>query len=128
MLKQTYKRKLKEIKKEDPDAHFIDVTRTANAPLSSSWELEKQLNKDKIDWDTYTRKFKEEMITKSVTPILLDIAREASKKNVYLVGFKNSQFCHRFILMDMIEELAKKEKIKLEVESHHRVDEDDCDK
>jgi uncharacterized protein YeaO (DUF488 family) len=118
MLKQAYKRQLKEIKKEDPNAHYIDVTRTANSPLSPSWDLQSDLKKERIDWDTYVKKFKDEMITKSVTQILLDIAREASKKNVYLVCFEDSKFCHRFILMDMIEDLAKKEKISLEIEAH----------
>ena len=45
---------------------------------------------------------------------LRGIAQQSLKKNVYLVCYESSKDCHRFLLLDMIADLAKKENIPVE--------------
>lgn len=115
MLSETYKRNVAEVRKDDPNAFFIDVTRTSNSPLSPSWGMLNDYKKGNITWNTYVTRFREEMQSRGITNQLREIALLSQKKNVYLVCYEASGECHRFILLDMIEELAKKEGIDIEV-------------
>jgi uncharacterized protein YeaO (DUF488 family) len=121
MLGETYKRNIAIIREQDPNAVFIDVTRTSNSPLSPSWSLLNDYKHKKITWNEYVSRFKKEMGNREILDELRDIAIQSTKKgasgkeiNVYLVCYENSKECHRFILLDMIADLAKKEKIPVE--------------
>jgi uncharacterized protein YeaO (DUF488 family) len=115
MLGETYKRNIRNIREKDPGAVFIDVTRTSNSPLSPSWSLLNDYKQKKITWNEYVSRFKADMNNLDVTDELRDIAKQSLTKNVYLVCFENSNECHRFILISMILELAKKEKIPVKL-------------
>jgi uncharacterized protein YeaO (DUF488 family) len=115
MLGETYKRNIAVIREQDPDAVFIDVTRTSNSPLSPSWSVLNDYKHKKITWAEYVSQFKKEMGHREVIDQLRDIATQSLSKNVYLVCYENSKECHRFILLDMIIDLAKKEKILIEL-------------
>lgn len=118
MLKETYKKNIPKIRAEYPSAKFIDVTPTSNSPLSPSPELMSDYRNDKITWDEYTERFKEEMNTPTIEALLLDIAKQAINEDVYLLCYDKAQKahdCHRFILMDIIEELAKANNIPVKI-------------
>ncbi|WP_440944825.1 DUF488 family protein, N3 subclade [Methanosarcina sp. T3] len=63
------------------------------------------------------KRFKEEMNTPTIEAFLLDIAKQAVNEEVYLLcnDKAQEQHCHRFILMDIIEELAKVNNIPLKI-------------
>lgn len=115
MLGETYKRNISVIRQQDPDAVFIDVTRTSNSPLSPSWSLLDDYKHKKITWNEYVSRFKKEMGIREISEQLRDIATQSLKKNVYLVCYENNKECHRFLLLDMIVDLSKKEKIPIEL-------------
>ncbi len=115
MLLETYKRKIKDIRQVNPNMKVIDVAPPSNSPLSPSIELASDYRLKKITWDEFKERFKREMDTPTIETILLDIAKQAANEDVYLVCYDNKQNCHRFILMDMIEELATKNNIPVKI-------------
>ncbi|MFH1322680.1 MAG: hypothetical protein ABIH80_02450 [Methanobacteriota archaeon] len=50
MLKETYLARMKQTARENPDAAFIVVTRSAGHVLSPSWKLLKDYKEGRIDW------------------------------------------------------------------------------
>jgi hypothetical protein len=111
MLSETFKKNMATVRSKDPNVKFIDVTRTSNSPLSPSWDMYNDYKYGRITWDEYVTIFKEEMKEREIESTLRDIAIMSLKKNVYLVCYETTKHCHRFILLDMIAELAENEAI-----------------
>lgn len=97
---------LKKYKEKYPDAHFEIITRTANHPLSPSWQLLEKIKEENLGWDDYTKIFLHEMKTKDITLELHRLKNIAREKDVYLVCYeKDANFCHRSLVKQMIDEL-----------------------
>jgi hypothetical protein len=103
MLKETYLAKMKQIAKENPDAAFIVVTRSAGHVLSPSWKLLNDYKDGHIDWAQYTEKFRREMDCDSCIAEMKRIWDLSQRKDVFLVCYeKQGEDCHRYLLKDMI--------------------------
>jgi uncharacterized protein YeaO (DUF488 family) len=106
MLKNTYKGNVPNVRKENPGAEIIEVTRSVGHILSPSKEL-LYLYKDKrIDWDEYVRLFLKEMAKPECIAEMKRIGELAKTRDVYLVCYERVGHCHRFLLMDMIAKLV----------------------
>jgi hypothetical protein len=101
-LKETYFGNLGNVKKMDPGALIIDVTRRSGSVLSPSWILLNEYKAKNIDWDGYVSRFVKEMDTPVSRAEMLRIGELAMTKDVYLVCFERVGHCHRFLLVDMI--------------------------
>ena len=101
-LKETYFGNLENVKKMDPGAVIIDVTRRAGSVLSPSWDMLKEYKAGKMTWDGYISRFLGEMDNPECKIEMLKIGELARTKEVYLVCFERVGNCHRFLLLDMI--------------------------
>jgi len=109
MLYETYKYRLEEMQRKYPEAVFIDVTRSAGSILAPSWNMLNAYKKDG-DWDRYTQRFTEEMQHPDCQAEMHRIGKLAERSDVFLVCFegpRHGRKCHRFLLIDMINELMK---------------------
>ncbi|GFO95878.1 hypothetical protein ig2599ANME_0059 [groundwater metagenome] len=104
-LKETYLGNVENVKKMDPDAIMIYVTRRAGSVLSSSWTLLNAYRAKNIDWDGYVSGFMREMDNPECRAEMLRIGELARTKDVYLVCFERVGNCHRFLLVDLIKGL-----------------------
>jgi len=103
MLKETYLARMKQIAKENPDAAFIVVTRSAKHLLSPSWNLLYDYKDGRIDWTKYIERFRREMDCDSCIAEMKKIWDLSQTKDVYLVCFeKEGENCHRHILIGLI--------------------------
>ena len=103
MLKETYLAKLKQTAKDNPDATFIVVTRSAGHVLSPSWKLLNNYKDGRIDWAQYTERFMREMDCDMCRQEMKRIWDLSQTKDVYLVCFeKDGDNCHRHILVALI--------------------------
>jgi len=121
MLHETYKRNIPKVRDVFPSAKFIDVSPTSNSPLSPSPKLGSDFRNRIITWDEFKERFKKEMSNPVIEAMLLDIAKQAVNEEVFLLCYDKAQGqdCHRFTLMDIIEELAKANNIPLEIVKTH---------
>jgi uncharacterized protein YeaO (DUF488 family) len=101
-LKETYFANLGNVKKMDPEAVIIDVTRRAGSVLSPSWYMLNDYKAGKMTWDGYISRFLREMDNPECKTEMLKIGELARTKEVYLVCFERVGNCHRFLLVDMI--------------------------
>ncbi len=101
-LKETYFENLENVKKMDPGAVIIDVTRRAGSVLSPSWDMLNEYKAGKMTWDGYISRFLGEMDNPECKTEMLRIGELARTKEVYLVCFERVGNCHRFLLVDMI--------------------------
>ena len=102
-LKETYLARWKEIPK---DAKGIAVTRTAKSLLAPSQALLKDWKTGKISWSDYETRYRKEMLgSPRVMEYLGDIKRQAETMDIYLVCYEKKPPCHRFLLLDILEEL-----------------------
>ena len=101
-LKETYFGNLGNIKKMDPGAVIIDITRRAGSVLSPSWDMLNEYKAGKMTWDGYISRFLREMDNPVSKAEMLRIGELAGTKDVYLVCFERVGNCHRFLLVDMI--------------------------
>jgi hypothetical protein len=60
-LKETYFGNVRNVKKMDPGAVIIDVTRRAGSVLSPSWDMLNEYKLGKMAWDGYISRFLQEM-------------------------------------------------------------------
>jgi hypothetical protein len=104
-LKETYIGNLGNVKKLDPDAVIIDVTRRAGSVLSPSWDMLNEYKAGKMIWDAYISRFLLEMDNLKSRAEMFRIGELAMTKDVYLVCFERVGNCHRFLLVDMIKGL-----------------------
>jgi Protein of unknown function, DUF488 len=103
MLKETYLAKMKQTAKENPDAAFIVVTRSARHLLSPSWKLLNDYKDGHIDWAQYTERFRREMESDPCRTEMKRIWDLSQTKDVYLVCFeKDGDNCHRHILIELM--------------------------
>jgi hypothetical protein len=103
MLKETYLAKMKQIAKENPDAAFIVVTRSAKHMLSPSWKLLNDYKDGSIDWAQYTERFRREMECDSCIAEMKRIWDLSHTKDVFLVCYeKPGDNCHRHILIELM--------------------------
>jgi hypothetical protein len=101
-LKETYFANLGNVKKMDPGAVIIDVTRRAGSALSPSWDMLNEYKAGKMIWDGYVSRFMREMDNPECKAEMLRIGELSRTKEVYLVCFERVGNCHRFLLVDMI--------------------------
>jgi len=101
-LKETYLGNVENVKKANPDAVLIDVTRRAGSVLSPSWDMLNEYFARKITWDGYISKFVKEMNNPVSRAEMLRIGELARTRDVYLTCFERVGHCHRFLLVDMI--------------------------
>ena len=101
-LKETYLGNLGNVKKMDPGAVIIDVTRRAGSVLSPSWDMLNEYKAGKMTWGGYISRFLREMDNPECKSEMLRIGELAGTKDVYLVCFERVGNCHRFLLVDMI--------------------------
>lgn len=124
MLKETYNtsplvKELKKIKENNPNfkLNFEDVAPTHFSPLHPSKELEREYVDHIISRETFVAKFREEMNKRNCHEEMLRIAKKAAKEDVYILCYhKEEHKCHRFVLMDLIGEIAKANDIHLQIE------------
>jgi uncharacterized protein YeaO (DUF488 family) len=116
MLGETYKKNIKNIKEQYPNAVFVDVTSTSNSPLSPSMRLSSALRLGKITWDQFKLDFTEEIEMEVKKRKMLEIAKDAVDKDVFLLCCEASpKQCHRSILIEVIEQLAEKSGIAVKI-------------
>lgn len=84
MLKETYLARMKQIARDNPDAAFIVVTRSAGHVLSPSWKLLNDYKERRIDWAQYTERFRCEMDCDLCREEMKRIRDLSQKKDVYL--------------------------------------------
>ena len=101
-LKETYLGNVENVKKANPDAVLIDVTRRAGSVLSPSWDMLNEYKARKITWDGYISRFLKEMDNPVSRAEMLRIGELTSTRDVYLTCFERVGNCHRFLLVDMI--------------------------
>jgi len=101
-LKETYLGNVENVRRADPDAVLIDVTRRAGSVLSPSWDMLKEYKAGKINWDEYISRFVKEMDNPVSRAEMLRIGELARTRDVYIVCFERVGNCHRFLLVDMI--------------------------
>ena len=101
-LKETYLGNVENVKKMDPGAVIIDVTRRAGSVISPSWYMLNEYKAGKMTWDGYISRFLQEMDNPECKTEMLRIGELARTKDVYLVCFERVGNCHRFLLLDMI--------------------------
>ncbi len=100
MLKESYLANMKNLPK---DSIKIIVTRTEKSLLSPSWVLLNDYKSGKIDWEGYTKRFKQEMDSNIHRNMMREIKKLSMTKDVYLICFEApGKNCHRHILMEMI--------------------------
>ena len=104
-LKETYFGNVENVKKMDPGAVIIDITRRAGSVLSPSWDMLNEYKAGKMTWDGYISRFLREMDNPVSKAEMLRIGELAGTKEVYLVCFERVGNCHRFLLVDMIKGL-----------------------
>ena len=104
-LNETYLGNVENVKKANPDAVLIDVTRRAGSVLSPSWDMLNEYFARKITWDGYISRFVKEMDNPVSRADMLRIGELARTRDVYLVCFEKKGNCHRFLLVDMIKGL-----------------------
>lgn len=100
MLKETYLANIKNLPK---GSMIMRVTRSEGHPLSPSRELLDKYRKEEITWDEFTIEFKNEMQKCPFCQTMMKSIKEiAKKKDVYLCCYEKKYPCHRFLLIEMI--------------------------
>jgi len=105
-LLETYLGNVENVKKTNPGAVIIEVTRSAGSVLSPSWALLNDYKAKKITWDGYIERFLREMDNPLARDTMVSLGNLSKKKDVYLVCFERKGNCHRFLLLDMIRKLV----------------------
>jgi uncharacterized protein YeaO (DUF488 family) len=101
MIKESY---ISMWKKLPNDAIKVRVARPS--VLSASKELFDDYKKGKINWDEFEIRFRKEIFSNQKAMTELKRLKQLSqKKDVYLICYEKKYPCHRFILVDLIEEL-----------------------
>ncbi len=107
MLNQTYLSNIPNVKKANPGAELINVTRSAGSVLAPSWDTLNLYKAKKITWDGYIERFLREMDNPVSRAEMMRIGNLAKTKDVYILCFERKGNCHRFLLVDMINEMMR---------------------
>ncbi|VVB89600.1 Uncharacterised protein [uncultured archaeon] len=109
MLKETYYNQFKGWGTEIPkEAHKVSVMRCSGSFLAPSWDLLRDSQAGRINWEEYEERFRNEMSSSfEARTLMKDIKKLSKDADVYLVCscHNNENHCHRFILIDMINKL-----------------------
>lgn len=105
-LKETHMKNVENVKKANPGAEFVNVTRSMGSVLAPSWDTLRLYKEGVITWDKYIEKFVREMSNPRSMKEMLRIGELAKSKDVFLVCFERVGNCHRFLLVDMIRNLV----------------------
>jgi len=108
MLKQTYFNRFRGWgEKPSKDVIIVDVRRTVNYILSPSKELLLDYQEKRISWNQYVVRFKKEMNNEACKSEMRKIKDISKSKDVWLVCscWNKENRCHRFILMELIDNL-----------------------
>lgn len=108
MLKETYYNQYKGWGIVIPeDAHKVFVMRSHGSFLAPSWELLRDWQAERISWEEYKERFRNEMLSPVARTIMKDIKMLSKDVDVYLICscHNKENHCHRFILIDMINKL-----------------------
>ena len=86
------------------DAIKVRVARPS--VLSASKELFNDYKKGRINWQEFEARFRKEMLSNRKAVAELNRLKELSQgKDVYLICYEKNYPCHRFILIDLINNL-----------------------
>ena len=80
----------------------LNVTRSAGHLLSPSVKLLVDYKEKRVDWNTFCRRYKQEMDNEGCRKIMMIIKNLSIHEDVYLLCLEKSGNCHRHILMEMI--------------------------
>jgi uncharacterized protein YeaO (DUF488 family) len=109
MLKETYYNQFKGWGTEIPkEAHKVFVMRSHGSFLAPSWELLRDWQAERISWGEYEDRFRNEMLSSvEARAIMNDLKILSKNSDVYLICscHTTEKHCHRFILIDMINQL-----------------------
>ena len=101
MLRETY---LANIKNLPLNSVRIRVARPS--VLAPSAQLLREYKSGQLDWDYFTACFKVEILNNpKAIKRLQELKMLAKSQDVYLYCYEKNPPCHRFILMDIINEL-----------------------
>lgn len=102
MLKETW---LGNVRNLPFESIVVEVTRRKNHVLSPSWTLLNDYKNGKIDWNGYKVRFFEEMNNEKCRAEMFELWELSRARDVYLVCFEKVGNCHRFLLLDLIDEM-----------------------
>lgn len=87
-------------------AEAIKVRVARPSILSASQGLITDYKQGRIDWQTFETRFRKEILRNPKAVAELKRLKELAKENdVYLICYEKTYPCHRFILLDLINEL-----------------------
>jgi uncharacterized protein YeaO (DUF488 family) len=129
MLSQTYTANVENIRKEYPNAEFVGVMRdkplckysyreyslVPNKKLIANYNKSQQT---KDDWEQFTLRFLEEMQQHVPSVAILRTAKRAQSNDIFLVSHEGPEYgerCHRFLLLDLMSNVAKEKGFEIEV-------------
>ncbi|MCW4041336.1 MAG: DUF488 domain-containing protein [Candidatus Bathyarchaeota archaeon] len=104
MIRESY---LANMRRLPPNALKIVVTATSKSPLAPSWSLIKSWNARPrlLSWQKYQKRYRREISENPEALKLLQKIKTISQhRDVYLICYEKQFPCHRFILLDMIQE------------------------
>ena len=114
MIKETYFAIANKLPK---DVHKEYVMRGRfNSVLSPSWNLVDDYKKGIMTWGEYEKRFRNEILNNPLAiKRLIELIEMSETKDVYLICYeKLPKPCHRFILIEIMKELKKREKGEIE--------------
>ncbi|HVQ00493.1 MAG TPA: DUF488 domain-containing protein [Candidatus Thermoplasmatota archaeon] len=101
MMKESYISKWKDL-----PAGVVKVRVARPSVLAPSEDLFHDYKEGRIDWRVFEQRFRKEMRDSSKAVAELQRLKALSRdKDVYLICYEKSYPCHRFILLDLINEL-----------------------
>lgn len=121
MLSQTYTKGVEGLRFANKYATFIAIDKFNPRfdydiwcrALAPSVELLKNYKENTINWAEFAERYKKEMYYKQ--PEIRRLAWKAVKEDVFIVSKGKRNPDYRFILLDLIEKLAKEEGIPVEI-------------
>ena len=88
-------------------ADVIKIRVARPSVLSASKELFSDYKTKQITWQQFEKRFRKEILKNPRAVAELKRLKElAQTKDVHLICYEKNYPCHRFILMDLIEELS----------------------
>ena len=102
MLKESYLSNLKNLSTE---AIKLNVTRSSGHLLSPSINLLMSYKDGRIDWELFSKRYKQELNKESCKTMMKKIKELSKEKDVYLLCFEKTGNCHRHILLDLINKM-----------------------
>lgn len=129
MLSQICAANVENIRQSYPDAEFIAVMRGKSIckysyreySLVPSKKLIANYNKSqrtKDDWEQFTLRFLEEMQPHVPSVAILRTAKRAQSNDIFLVSHEGPECgerCHRFLLLDLMSNVAKENGFEIKV-------------